>query len=375
MTADTVGGVWTYALELVRALQTSEVEVSLATMGASVSEAQRADAERLSNLTVFESTFKLEWMTDPWEDVAAAGEWLLDLEAELRPDLIHLNGYVHAALPWSAPTVVVGHSCVYSWFNGVYGIDPTEEEWGRYRREVARGLRAAGRVTAPSEAMLSALRKHYGGFTSAPAIYNGRHAGAFPPASKEPFILTAGRLWDEAKNIRALDSVAEALHWPVRMAGEASNPDGGDADFALEPLGRLTQEVLATIYGRASIFALPARYEPFGLCPLEAALAGCALVLGDLPTLREVWGDTVLYIDPNDESALANGINRLIDDAHLRHDLAARSRARAEKYSVEAMTKGYLRLYESALGGSSAPPISDRASRRMRIQDTHKAAS
>ncbi len=32
---------------------------------------------------------------------------------------------------------------------------------------------------------------------------------------------------------------------------------------------------------------LPARYEPFGLSVLEAALSGCALVLGDIPSLRE----------------------------------------------------------------------------------------
>jgi glycogen synthase len=56
-------------------------------------------------------------------------------------------------------------------------------------------------------------------------------------------------------------------------------------------------------YARASIYALPARYEPFGLSALEAALSGCALILGDIPSLREVWLEAAPYVSPDDESA------------------------------------------------------------------------
>jgi hypothetical protein len=55
-------------------------------------------------------------------------------------------------------------------------------------------------------------------------------------------------------------------------------------------LGPLEASELAGWMHRAAIYALPARYEPFGLSALEAAQAGCALVLGDLSSLREVWG-------------------------------------------------------------------------------------
>src|SRR5512146_3153725 len=98
MTADTVGGVWTYAVELSRELRDYGVGVALATMGAPLSRAQRADVRGLSNVELFESSFKLEWMDDPWDDVFGAGEWLLGLETSWRPDLIHLNGYSHSAL-------------------------------------------------------------------------------------------------------------------------------------------------------------------------------------------------------------------------------------------------------------------------------------
>src|SRR5436190_15714449 len=93
MTTDTVGGVWTYAIDLAKALQSHDIEFELATMGAPLSPHQRAAAESLPNVHIHESAFKLEWMDDPWRDVAEAGRWLLDLEQETSPDLIHLNGY------------------------------------------------------------------------------------------------------------------------------------------------------------------------------------------------------------------------------------------------------------------------------------------
>src|SRR4051812_34408688 len=124
MTADTIGGVWTYALELTRALHSYGVEVSLATMGRPLSVEQRQDANAIENLQIYESSFRLEWMDDPWNDVAEAGQWLLSLEDQIQPELIHLNNYVHASLHWNAPVLVAGHSCVFSWWNAVHGTLP-----------------------------------------------------------------------------------------------------------------------------------------------------------------------------------------------------------------------------------------------------------
>jgi glycogen(starch) synthase len=113
MTADTVGGVWTYAVELIRGLSTHGVKVILATMGASLQPYQREDIAKLGEaVELHESNFRLEWMDAPWDDVAAAGDWLLHLERTRHPDIIHLNGYTHAALDFSAPKLVVAHSCV-----------------------------------------------------------------------------------------------------------------------------------------------------------------------------------------------------------------------------------------------------------------------
>lgn len=360
MTTDTVGGVWTYALELLRALEPHGVSVVLATMGAPLRDDQRAQVEAFGHVQVEESTFDLEWMQEPWEDVAAAGAWLLELADRTGVELVHLNGFAHGSLPWQVPVLVVGHSCVTSWHAAVKGRAPSAS-WDRYRREVAAGLRGADLVTAPTRAMLEALEHHYGTFTAAPAVHNGRRAADFLPAAPEPFVLTAGRLWDEAKNTAALAAAAPGLPWPVYVAGEVRNPsDGGVVSFDnVEALGRLRPDVLAGWMGRASIYVLPARYEPFGLTAVEAALAGCALVLGDIPTLREVWGEAALFVPPDDHDALGTAIRRLIDDEPLRREMTRRARRRALHYTPERMARGYLDLYRrlrAAPAPVTAPP-------------------
>ena len=169
MTTDTVGGVWTYSIELARALQARGVETTLAAIGRT-SLAQRDQAR---GLDVREGDFKLEWMEDPWDDVRASGDWLLGICREVRPDAIHLNGYAHATLPWPSPPLVVGHSCVLGWFAHVRG-EAAPLSFDRYREAVRRGIQAAGLVVAPTRAMLADLRRFYGAPRAARTIRNAR---------------------------------------------------------------------------------------------------------------------------------------------------------------------------------------------------------
>jgi glycosyltransferase involved in cell wall biosynthesis len=354
MTADTVGGVWTYAVELARGLAEHGVEVALATLGDPLNELQREKVDRIPRLKVFESTFKLEWMEDPWRDVERSGDWLLRLEDRIGPDLIHLNGYMHGSLPWTAPKLMVGHSCVLSWWRAVKG-EAAPEPWNRYAREVAAGLAAADLVVAPSLAMLGALAENYGTLPRTRVILNGRDPKLFKPAAKEPIIFSAGRLWDEAKNLQALERVAPRLPWPVFVAGENHHPDGGEVrPHHTRLLGRLSQRALAAWLGRAAIYCLPARYEPFGLSVLEAALSGCTLVLGDIPSLREIWRHRAVFVPPDDPEALEEALSRLIADPDRRASLAAGSRARALQLTSERMVEAYLAAYGEVLAAHGA---------------------
>ena len=358
MTADTVGGIWDYALELAGGLSHRGIRVTLAVMGRAPTPAQRDRALAIAGLDLHHGNFRLEWMEKPEADLSKAGNWLLNLAKRVRPDLIHLNGYAHAALPWDRPVLVVAHSCVLSWWQAVYHA-PAPADWKPYARRVAEGLAAADHVVAPTQAMLNALEAHYGPMPRSRVIWNGRDGSMWHSQPvKQWSIVSVGRIWDEAKNIHALDSVAAGLDWPVVVAGSWERPDGsGVSPKNLQCLGVVPPNELAEWYGRAGIFALPARYEPFGLSILEAALSGCALVLGDLPSLRELWTGAAVFVPPDDHKALSRELRRLIArPAHLTAmGLAARHRARS--YGTERMVTRYLDVYADLLDVSRTIPL------------------
>jgi len=345
MTTDTVGGVWTYALELCRAMP--EIRIILASMGPAASVAQREEIAQLEHVELVESGLALEWMEDPWEDVALAGDWLLELESLHAPDLIHLNGYAHGSLPWRAPVLVVAHSCVLSWWEAVKR-EPAPPRYARYRQEVTRGIAAADAVVAPSAAMLQCIVRNYGTPRRAMVIPNAVNPHRLRQAlPKEPLVLCAGRLWDEAKNAMAVAEIAKNLPWPVLLVGETGGvpPEFENVRFT----GHCLPPAMADWFLRASIYALPARYEPFGLTVLEAAHTGAALVLGDIPSLREIWGDAAWFVDPDDPRALEEAVRTLIKHPQLRADLGNQARRRAARHQITKTRDTYLSIYQSMI--------------------------
>jgi glycosyltransferase involved in cell wall biosynthesis len=346
MTADTVGGVFTHALALATGLRGEQTEVALATFGRPMSAEQRRRVRDSGAELVLESSLGLEWMPDPWADVQAAEELLLDLERSLRPDVVHLNGFAHGAAPWQAPVLVAGHSCVCSWWAAVHGQAPPAS-WSRYCDAVRRGMGGADAVAAPTEAMLAELKRWHGPLPAVSrAILNGiGYAGPEVAPAKRPVALSAGRLWDQAKNAAALARVAgrPRLRDRVVLAGE------GDAAGDVRLLGPLDPAELARVRRAAAVYAAPALYEPFGLGILEAARDHCALVLGDIASLRELWDGAAVFVAPDDDERLAGALERLLGDPAAAAALGERARQRAGRYTVSAMTAGYQALYRRVI--------------------------
>jgi glycogen synthase len=344
MTADAVGGVWHYALALCAALP--EIRFVLAVMGPMPSASQREAAGRLGNVVLEEYGHRLEWMQGAAGNLDSSRHWLTLLARRYRADLLHVNGYAHARNETGLPTLAVAHSDVLSWWRAVHR-EAAPREWQPYRREVVAGLRAADRVVAPTAAVLDDLAHHYGfGSGTGAVIPNGIDIAFYAPQPKRAAIMAAGRLWDEAKNLALLDAAATNLDWPVEIAGEANHPEGGQARLrAARALGVLTPAEMAERLGATAIYAAPVRYEPFGLSILEAAASGCALVLGDIPSLRENWDGAALFAPPNDVGAWRTTLSCLIACDSRRETLGAAARRRALVFSRERMAARYAELY------------------------------
>ena len=352
MTADTVGGVWSFALALCSALP--DIRFILATLGPRPQPAQRAAVARLDNVILEESDFCLEWMAGGEADMPASRCWLEMLASRHAIDLVHVNGYAQARLDCGRPVVAVAHSDVLSWWRAVHGTK-APGEWSRYRRQVIGGLRAADRVVAPTHAVGHDLRRHYGQpLWNTLIIPNGVAPGAFGACRKQPVIMAAGRVWDAAKNLHLLDDIAPGFSWPIEIAGAADHPEAGLARLQhARQLGLLSPEEIRRHLGEAAIFTAPARYEPFGLGILEAAACSCALVLGDIASLRENWQGAAIFLPTEDAGQWRVVLSRLIDDDGERERLAAAARARAGQFTMARTAQRYRALYHEMTGAAN----------------------
>jgi glycogen(starch) synthase len=346
LSTDTVGGVWDYTVTLARQLDALGCEVLIAAIG-------EPRDERLAHVPVgvqvTSRSYRLEWMEGAAGDVREAAQWLRELSQLWAADVVHLNQLAYAAFGFPAPVVTVAHSDVLSWWTQVRGTQ-APPEWAEYARWVGDGLRASDAVVAPTAYQASLLARHYG-VPGARVIHNGVEPPAGePPAKDEPLVLCVGRAWDEGKGIDLLDAAAGMLGpgFPaVHLLGEAVAPHG--SEFRATNLvmhGRVERAEVDGWMRRATVYAAPSRYEPFGLAPLEAALNGCALVLSDVGTFRELWEGCAEFFPSGDAAALAGVLAELADDPARVSKMAERARGRAlRRYGAARMAAEYVALY------------------------------
>ncbi|GAA5030434.1 glycosyl transferase [Marivirga lumbricoides] len=351
MTADTVGGVWTYALDLCKALMSYNVEVHLVTMGALLNEKQSIDVNKLSNTHVYQSNYKLEWTQGASSDMGLAKKWIASICLEVDPDIIHFNNYNQSPGSWKCPVITVYHSCEQTCWRAVKGSHASSE-WNEHSQTVKEALITSDIVVAPTKSILKEAEAIYGKLPNSEVIYNGRNINRpFGEQQKEPIILSAGRVWDEAKNIQLLSSIAREVEWPIWVAGNNSKTfrTGSTGLDTINFLDLLSPDVLQQWMDQSAIFIMPAKYEPFGLAILEAAQSSCVLVLSNLDTLKEIWGDAALYFDPFKEEQAKDLLNELANNDELRHEMAKRAYKRASEFTAESMAYNYMRLYKKLL--------------------------
>jgi glycosyltransferase involved in cell wall biosynthesis len=348
MTCDAVGGVWQYATDLAAAIVPHGVETVLAVMGPVPA---RSPAAESGGVKVIDTGLPLDWLATGPEPVLAAGEAIASLAHEIGADLVQLNSPTLAAgARFEVPVVAVAHGCVATWWQAARAdlLDPALAWHAQLSR---RGFGAADLVVAPSAAYAEDVAATYGLAAPPVTVHNGRTPPGPVTGAVSAHAFTAGRLWDEAKGTALLDRAAARLATPIRAAGPLVAPHGQAAIAAhLHTLGMLDTTGMAAELACRPVYVSNATFEPFGLAVLEAAQAGCPLLLSDIPTFRELWNGVATFVDPTDEEGFATEIARLIADPVLADRLGRAAAIRAERYVPERTAAAMAALYAGLLG-------------------------
>ena len=343
-----------------------------------------ADQDPSLQLTLFHSRFASHevperWMRDHWvEELSGSIRSLYPRwDAIGRPPLpasLRALDVVHATNPAAIPPVAQGQRLVVTVHDLAFERYPNlfPRPWRvLYRLGLRAAVKRADAILTPSrntaEDILSRTKVD-------PRKLHVVPLAASLPASdvdvgdvlarlkvRPPYVLFVGTI-EPRKNlvrlVRAYRRVASSgLPHALVLAGPLGwHHESLMRELALEGpgeivmTGSLSPEELDAVYRAADAFVYPSLYEGFGLPVVEAMARGIPAIASNTSSVPEVTGDAALSVNPRSVREIAAAIESVCSDAELAEKLAARGRARAERFSWDETARLTLGVYEQVMG-------------------------
>jgi len=292
----------------------------------------------------------------------ALREEIAALRRAFAPDLVHLNsvGPSSAVELWTrgrnrTPTVATLHGSAHRSFPDSHLVRTVLQsvDWVV---GVSDAILAEARASVPSIGARSSV------------IHNGMDLPALAPTplpTDPPTVLFLGRLSPQKGFDLGIEAYALLAknHPRVRLliAGDGSDRAALSArcqelgiGHRVEFLGWVAPDAVPDVINRATVVALPSRWEPFGLVALEAAALARPVVASRVDGLLEtvVHGVTGLLVPPADVAAFASALATLLDDVErgTKMGLTARARVQSE-FNWNRCVAAYEDLYLALRNG------------------------
>ncbi|HEX4018889.1 MAG TPA: glycogen synthase [Frankiaceae bacterium] len=319
---------------------------------------------------------------------AAVGVLGVDLEiaaAVSGADIVHSHTWYAnlagqlAGLLHGVPHIATTHSLepLRPWKAEQLGGGYALSSWSEHA-----GLAAADRVIAVSRGMRADIREAYPGIDPGriEVIYNGVDTSTYQPDPEtgiveslgigrdRPYVVFLGRVTRQKGLSVLLKAAAEFRPEAqlVLLAGPAETPElGAEIDALMATLRNdrsgvfwvpemLPRASVIQLLSHAAAFVCPSVYEPLGIVNLEAMACATPVVASAVGGIPEVVDDGVtgFLVPPSEPKALADAVNRLLDDPGLAAEMgrAGRQRAAAE-FSWQAIAQQTVALYQAVITG------------------------
>jgi glycosyltransferase involved in cell wall biosynthesis len=194
-----------------------------------------------------------------------------------------------------------------------------------------------------------------------PGLTGGRELVASRTNDDRPYIIAVASLF-RGKNLPLLRRAVARLAsrgFPHRLVLVTQRSgDGFDSTQALSELRtgaeprpevfeNVTDRELAALIASSTAFCLPSRFEGFGLPALEALACGVPVIVSNGGALPEVVADAGLIVMP-ELDMIERALATVIEDHTLARTLALKGRQRAETFTWERTTEGWMRALTRA---------------------------
>ncbi len=277
-------------------------------------------------------------------------------------DVVHATNFV--APPAHAPVIVTIHDLTFARYPEMCTADVLT-----YPTLVRRALDRGATVHVVSDFVGREVREHFGlGDERVTRVYagvrpmsGGDGSAGRALAKADRYVLALGTI-EPRKNlpalVRAFDRTA-GDHTDLSLVVAGADGWGRDAFTAacdaarhgdrIQRLGYVGERDRRDLLAGATVFAYPSHYEGFGHPPLEAMAARIPVVASDAGALPETLGDAALLVDPSDDDALAEQLDRVLRDAELRDSLITRGTERVGRFSWPRAAADFVDLYRRQL--------------------------
>lgn len=121
-----------------------------------------------------------------------------------------------------------------------------------------------------------------------------------------------------------------------------------NAEKYVELLGYVSDKDITNLYKNSKSFVFATLSEGFGLPPKEAIESGTFAIISDIPVLKEVYKDSVLYFDPLDVNSIVKTMELVLQMSEKERQLKIiNAQEFLKRYSWTKMAKETLKIYES----------------------------